>query len=162
MSMPEREVGTREGLVWIGIGILIGILALRLDLGSFRAPGPGFVAFLSALFIAGMGVIMLLARAVSKHRRDRVGVPGAPPPFGIGSWRRLLYSLGLLLGYLIFLEPVGFILTTFLLMTGLFFDFEKRNWASSLSFSTVTTLMSYLVFEVWLRCQLPRGILPWW
>jgi putative tricarboxylic transport membrane protein len=158
--MLEKETGTREGIVWIGVGVLIGILSLRLDLGSFHAPGPGFVAFLSALFIAGMGAIMILARAVSKHRSDEAS--GAEHPFRIGSGRRLLYTLGLLLAYIIFLEPVGFIVATFLLMLGLFFDYEKRNYAWSLFFSIMTTLISYLVFEVWLRCQLPRGILPWW
>ena len=158
--MPGKETGTREGIVWIGTGILIGILALRLDLGSFHAPGPGFVAFLTALFIAGMGVAMIIARAISKHRRGEAS--GADHPFRVDSWRRLLYTLGLLLAYLIFLEPVGFILTTFLLMFGLFFDYDKRNWGWGLFFSTVTSLMSYGMFDVWLRCQLPRGIFPWW
>jgi hypothetical protein len=47
-------------------------------------------------------------------------------------------------------------------MWGLFYDQEKHNWATSLMASSVTVGGTYLVFEIWLRCQLPRGIFPWW
>lgn len=158
--MLEKETGTLEGIFWIGIGIIICILALQFNLGSFHEPGPGFVAFLSGLFISGMGLAMIIARAVSKRRPG--GAAGAGHPFRIGSWPRLIYTMGLLLAYIILIEPVGFILSTFLLMFGLFFDKEKRNWAWSLFFSVATTSMSYVTFEVWLRCQFPRGLFPWW
>jgi len=158
--MIEKEVKTVEGFVWIGIGVIICILALQFDFGSFHSPGPGFVPVLTGLFISVMGLAMITARAISKHQPGEAS--GADHPFRIGSWRRLIYTMGLLLAYIILIEPVGFLLTTFLLMFGLFFDHQKRNQAWSLFFSIVTALMSYLTFEVWLRCQLPRGIFPWW
>lgn len=156
----EKETGTVEGFVWIGIGLIICLLALQFDLGSFHQPGPGFVALLSGLFIAGIGLAMVIARAMSKRRPDKGS--GTDHPFRIGAWRRLIYTMALLLGYVILIEPVGFILTTFLLMFGLFFDYEKENYIWSLFFSIATALVSYLVFEVWLHCQLPRGLFPWW
>jgi uncharacterized membrane protein YjjB (DUF3815 family) len=67
-----------------------------------------------------------------------------------------------LIGYAILMDPLGYIVSTFLAMFGLFFDRERKNWLWSLFFSVTASLVSYLVFEVWLRCQLPRGILPWW
>ncbi len=158
--MVEKETGTVEGIVWIGIGFIICVLALQFDLGSFHQPGPGFVALLSGLFIASMGLAMIIARAMSK-RRPQSGT-AADHAFRIGAWQRLVYTLALLLAYVILIEPVGFILTTFLLMFGLFFDVEKRNYFWSLFFSVATALVSYLVFEVWLHCQLPRGVFPWW
>jgi putative tricarboxylic transport membrane protein len=103
---------------------------------------------------------MVIARAVSKHRTGEG--TGSEHPFRIDSWQRLIYTMSLLLGYIILIDPVGFILTTFLLMFGLFFDYENRNYTWSLFFSVATALVSYLVFEVWLRCQLPRGLFPWW
>ena len=158
--MLEKETGSVEGIVWIGMGFIICVLALQFDLGSFHQPGPGFVALLSGLFIAGVGLAMVAARILSKRRLDKGSV--ADYPFRIAAWPRLIYTMGLLLAYVILIEPVGFILTTFLLMFGLFFDYEKRNYAWSLFFSVATALVSYLVFEVWLHCQLPRGIFPWW
>jgi putative tricarboxylic transport membrane protein len=158
--MFEKEIRKLEGFFWIGIGVIICILALQFDLGAFRAPGAGFVAFLSGLFISCVGLVMIVSNAVSKNRVYQG--PDAHHPFRISSWVQLIYTMGLLVTYIALIEPVGFILTTFLLMFGLFFDHEKRNWAWSLLFSTVTAAVSYMIFEVWLRCQLPRGIFPWW
>lgn len=159
-ALLEKETGTVEGIVWIGIGCIICILSLRFDLGSFHQPGPGFVALLAGLFIGAMGLAMIVARTMSKRRADEAS--GTDHPFRVNAWRRLVYTMALLLAYVILIEPVGFILTTFLLMFGLFFDYEKKNYIWSLFFSIVTALVSYLVFEVWLRCQLPRGLFPWW
>jgi putative tricarboxylic transport membrane protein len=158
--MLEKETGTIEGFVWIGIGCIIGLLALQFDLGSFHQPGPGFVALLTGLFIVAMGLAMILARAMSKRRPDNSS--GTDRPFQIEAWPRLVYTMALLLAYIMLLDPVGFILTTFLLMFGLFFDYQKKNYIWSLFFSIATASVSYLVFEVWLRCQLPRGLFPWW
>ncbi len=158
--MLEKETGIREGLVWIGIGAIICILAHQFDFGSFHAPGPGFVPILTGLFVSLIGLAMILARTLSNHRINEP--QGTDHPFEIGSWSRLIYTAVLLLAYIILIEPVGFVIMTFLLMFGLFLDHAKRNYAWGLFFSTVTTLISYLTFEVWLRCQLPRGLFPWW
>lgn len=158
--MLEKKTGVREGTVWVGIGIVMCILALKYDIGSFHGPGPGFVPLLAGLFISAMGVAMTISGVLSKHR-PREGT-GTGYSFRIGPWPRLVYTMGLLLIYIVLIEPVGFILMTFFLMFGLFFDGTKKNYGWSLFFSIVTALISYLIFEVWLQCQLPRGLLPWW
>ena len=158
--MSEKEMRGREGIFWIGIGVIICILALGFDLGSFHEPGPGFVAFLAGLFVSGVGLIMILSITFSKP--SLLKMPDAVHPFRTISWPRLIYTVGLLLGYILFLNTLGYILATFLLMWGMFYDQGRKNWVSSFLFSILTVLISYLIFEVWLRCQLPRGILPWW
>ena len=158
--MFAKEIRTREGICWIGIGIIICILALQFDLGSFHEPGPGFVALLSGLFLSAMGLVMALSKAVSRNRPGQV--PKSDRTFQIISWPRLTYTTGLLLAYTILIEILGYILATFLLMWGMFYDWEKKNWAWSFLFSMVTALGSYIMFEVWLRCQLPHGVFPWW
>jgi hypothetical protein len=150
-----------EGIFWVFIGGIICILALQYDLGSFRAPGPGFVAFLSGMLVGGVGAILMLSKYISTGRA-KGSAPSSGQGFSWASWRRLVYTMLLLVGYAILMTPLGFILSTFLVMFGLFFDWEKRNWFWSAFFSIATSFVSYLVFEVWLHCQLPRGILPWW
>jgi hypothetical protein len=49
-----------------------------------------------------------------------------------------------------------------LAMWGLLFDWKKSSLASSFLSSLLTTAVTYLVFEVWLHCQFPRGLFPWW
>ena len=103
---------------------------------------------------------MTISRAVWKKQPGQV--PEGDHTFQIISWSRLTYTTGLLLAYTILMEILGYILATFLLMWGMFYDWEKKNWAWSLLFSIVTALGSYIMFEVWLRCQLPHGVFPWW
>jgi putative tricarboxylic transport membrane protein len=78
------------------------------------------------------------------------------------SWSRLAYTMIFLVAYAVLMDPLGYMVSTFLAMFGLFFHWEKKNWFWSFFFSVTVSLISYLVFEVWLHCQLPRGILPWW
>jgi hypothetical protein len=158
--MLTKRARKVEGFSWIGIGAVICFFAWRVHLGSFREPGPGFVAFASGLFISVVGLIMLFSQTLSRISRD--------DGFDLNltfqniSWLRLAYTMMLLFGYAVFLNILGYILTTFLVMSGLFYDREKNNWALSSLTSLFTVGASYLVFEVWLRCQLPRGIFPWW
>ena len=160
-AMVEKQRGMSEGIFWVVIGGFICILAFQHGLGSVRAPGPGFVAFLSGILIGGVGAFMILSKSISMGRtkettRDAgLGIPAV-------SLSRLAYTMVFLIAYAILMDPLGYIVSTFLAMFGLFFNWEKRNWLWSSFFSVTTSLVSYLVFEVWLHCQLPRGILPWW
>ena len=149
-----------EGAAWIIIGIAICILAMKFGLGSFNEPGAGFIAFLSGLFLCGIGAALFLSkiflRNETKQKLDAIH------PFEAVPWRQLLYTIGLLLGYTLVFELLGYVLSTFLVMLGMSYDWGKKNLASSLLVSILTAFVSYLMFEVWLRCQLPRGIFPWW
>src|SRR5512136_1684841 len=160
-AMVEKQTGMSEGIFWVAIGGIICILAFQHSLGVFRAPGPGFVAFLSGILIAGVGVVMTLSRS-SSMARTKGTTRGAGPGIPAVSLSRLAYTMMFLIAYAILMDPLGYIVSTFLAMFGLFFAWEKKNWLWSLFFSVTTSLVSYLVFEIWLHCQLPRGIFPWW
>jgi uncharacterized membrane protein YccC len=47
-------------------------------------------------------------------------------------------------------------------MWGLFLNWQRPRWIASLLASAVSVAASYLVFEVWLHLQLPRGIMGYW
>jgi len=57
---------------------------------------------------------------------------------------------------------LGYIVATFVLMLGLFYDRGTNRFLSSGLASALTVGVTYLIFVTWLRVQLPRGILPWW
>jgi hypothetical protein len=158
--MRIAQIRKAEGFFWIGVGAIIGLFAWKSKLGSFHEPGPGFVAFISGLFVSVVGLAMVLSEFFSKLSLRSRG--HSDQTFQIASWPRLLYTLALLLIYGLLLNSLGYILITFLVMWGLFYDFEKKRWVSSFFASIVAVAVTYLVFEIWLRCQLPRGIFPWW
>lgn len=145
---------------WIGMGLILCFLAWKTKLGAFHNPGPGFVAFFTGLFFVGVGIVMAFSEAFSKTPHDpSLDLRSA---FRGISWFRLSYAMALLLLYGFVLNMLGYILTTFLMMWGLFYDWERKNWFPSFLASFITTGVTYLTFEVGLHCQLPRGIFPWW
>jgi hypothetical protein len=161
--MVTKQTGKIEGFFWIGIGIIICALAWKVDLGSFREPGSGFVAFIAGLFFSVLGLVMVLSRIYSKVSMKAGPVSGQT--FRGAPVLLLLFTVGVLLGYGLFLEILGYNVTTFLVMWALFYLFyEKGKGRVVFSFlvSIATTGVTYLVFEVWLRSQLPHGIFPWW
>ena len=158
--MFTKQIRKVEGIFWIGIGLLICLLGWRADLGSFREPGAGFVALFSGLFVAVVGAIITLSEIFSKTSQSTTF--DLSSAFKGISWFRLIYTMVLLVVYALFLDMLGYILTTFFVMWALFYDWETRRWFPSCLASLVTTGVSYLVFEVWLHCQFPRGIFPWW
>jgi hypothetical protein len=149
-----------EGPVWILIGVIICASAYRTGLGTFNEPGAGFVAFASGLFIITVGTLITVFRRPDLRKEEAAQTTYTrfleSPAF------KLTYTTGLLLFYALFLDLLGYIITTFVVLFGLFYNSFDRRWASPLLVSCVSVAVTYLVFEVWLRSQLPRGIFPWW
>ena len=61
--------------------------------------------------------------------------------------------------YAILMEKIGFIPVTlmfFLIVLGLI---EKKSWVYTILVSLAVTVAAYLLFEVWLKSQLPKGLL---
>ncbi len=146
------------GFGWVILGSLICFLAWRVRLGTFSEPGPGFIAFGAGSFLCVVGIIMLLSGLVSPASTEE-RVPW-DRLFPRGVRLRLAYTVLLLFLYTMFLDKLGYVIGTFLLMWGLFLNWERPRWVTSMVASLVTVGVTYLVFEVWLHCQLPRGILP--
>jgi putative tricarboxylic transport membrane protein len=73
-------------------------------------------------------------------------------------WKSLLVILGVLFGYALFLDFLGFLVSTFLLLVMLFRLVEPQRWVVAIGGSALASIASYIVFEVWLKTQLPKGI----
>ena len=155
-----KKVGSTEGVIWIIIGGAICFLSWRIRLGSFNEPGAGFVAFASGVSLVVIGMIMTLSKTFSKRSSDRGN--SADRPFLRLPRFSLIYTTGVLVGYSLILNLLGYLITTFLLMFALFYDRARNRFIPSIAGSVLTVGLTYLIFEVWLRVQLPRGIFPWW
>jgi hypothetical protein len=150
-----------EGPVWIFIGVIISAWSYRTGVGRFNEPGVGFVAFAAGLFIIGVGALVTVFRRPEQQKLKAADAT-APTRFLESAPFKLTYTLALLLFYALFLNLVGYIITTFVVLFGLFYNPSGRRWASPLLASSLSVVFTYLVFEVWLKSQLPRGIFPWW
>jgi putative tricarboxylic transport membrane protein len=73
-------------------------------------------------------------------------------------FRKLIIVVASLLGYWLFLEKIGFILTTFLLLLILFKTVDAQRWRSVFTASVLTVVAIYIIFVIVLRVELPSGL----
>ncbi len=152
-----------DGLIWVLLGISLCIGSIKLRLGSFHVPGPGFLPFLTGASLGIFGLVLMVSKVLRRERG------GEDFPKGAGwvrwSWKKsctpLLTSM-ILLAYIALLEPLGFLLTTFVCLLVLFKLSDPNRWLMPVVLSCVTSVVSYLLFSVWLQCQFPKGVLKFW
>ena len=134
------------------LSIIICVSAFQLDIGGPFRPGPGFVPFLASALL-GVVSIGILARSLffSKKLDQRSVWKGI-------KWRKLSYTLGILVGYSLAMTFIGFVTSTFLLFMSLFWGIERISWWKAVLGSVAASVISYLFFVGWLQCQLPPGI----
>jgi putative tricarboxylic transport membrane protein len=138
---------------WLAVGLLICEEAYRINLGNFHNPGPGFLPFGAGLVLAGLSSVVLL-RSLGRRIMEKES-------FWAEKDRRLKVGLTLvtIIIYGLLLEPLGFLLTTFVTMGFLFKAIEPQRWRTVLLGAFLSALGAHLIFQVWLKVELPTGFL---
>jgi putative tricarboxylic transport membrane protein len=138
-------------LFWVALGILVCYGATQLGVGSVTEPGSGFIFFWSGLIL-----VILSLMALAESLRSSVEI--AEETGGAVNWVKIGLVLLSLLLYAFFLERLGFVVTTFVLLIFLLSWIEQTNWARSLGVASAAALGSFAIFELWLKIRLPKGI----
>jgi putative tricarboxylic transport membrane protein len=136
------------------ISVLVCVESNRMGLGSIFQPGPGFVPFWTGLVFGVLSATLVLL--VSKKKAPKTNREGGS--MSRMGWLKVIFIAVAMLLYAIVLEKAGFVITTFILMI-ILLKIEKLRWSMVLVVALATALGSYLVFEVWLQSQLPKGFL---
>ena len=139
-----------SALFWVAVGLLTCYGATRLGLGSVTEPGVGFIFFWSGLILVILSLIVLADSIRSSEDTVR--------EMGEMNWAKIALVLLSLLLYAFFLERLGFVLTTFVLMSFLLGCIEGINWVRSAGVAAAAALASYAIFELWLKIRLPKGL----
>lgn len=151
-----RHWDQRAGLLGVGLGILMVIFSLRMDLGSWNHPGPGFMPLGSGILLIIFCMVYFI-KFTWFIRDAEYGEKESPWPRK--KWGRIIGVLGALFLYTFLLTALGYLLTTFLLMVYLFRVVEPRKWLATIIQAVLTVLLTYMVFEKWLMVQFPKGFL---
>jgi hypothetical protein len=108
--------------------------------------------FLSGLVICFFSVITFLSAFLSKSTDVEKIWAGV-------KFRKLIFVILTMIVYTLLLRKMGFIISTFFLILMLGRYTGSRSWFVSILFGGLSAILSYLLFEVWLKAQLPKGIL---
>jgi len=143
-----------SAVFWLCFAVLVSIESYRLGLGTLHKPGPGFLFFWTSIFLGIMSLIVLIRAWVGKKTEE-----SKESIFGKQNTRKIIFVLISLFLYAIFMETMGFIPVTLLLFIFLLGIIEKKRWFFTAFVSIVVTACAYLIFETWLKSQLPKGFL---
>ena len=139
---------------WIGFlfalfSFYVCVESVRLGLGTYQQPGAGFVPFCAGVILGVLSLALIFLAFVRDAKKAE-------------TWHnpdRILMVFLAILGFTLLLEWLGFILSALLLIWFLLKVVERRGWSFSVGVALLVAGASYVVFDVWLRAQLPAGIL---
>ena len=139
-------------------GAITAALSLQLPLGAPRMPGSGFFPLALGLALmalaAGRGIQLYLAR-------PKAATPEAAPapaaPKRDGATRRVVLFVAGAIAATALLQPLGYVLSSLLLMLVLLQILGLRHWYASALIALLSAAASYVVFVRWLKIPLPSG-----
>jgi len=143
----------RSSLFWLAAGLAIALYSGNYGLGSFSSPGPGFLPFLTGLAIAGLALVVFLQQLSSRSREKMTDL------WRRGNWPNVSMVMGALVLYTLLFQFLGFLLDTFWLIAFLLRVMEPMGWKKCLTGAVAASVGAYLVFHIWLKAQLPAGVL---
>jgi putative tricarboxylic transport membrane protein len=142
-----------SSLFWLLVSTAVFVESIRLGIGTVHDPGRGFMTF------GASGILGILSLALFLQASFRKKEEGEREPLFAGKlWKRVLFVLTALAVYSRVMPVVGYLISTFLLMSLLFWVLERKKILLILLSSLLATLVTYLVFSKWLNCQFPEGL----
>jgi putative tricarboxylic transport membrane protein len=152
IGMKSRDI--ISSLFWMAMGIGVCYGGYDLELGTLHDPGGGFIFFWAGVIMIGLsiGVLIQAMRRKAVEGEMRAIFAGIP-------WKKIASVVAALFVYAYAFVPLGFILTTVLLLVFLFKAVEPQRWSWAVLGAVVSTLAVYGVFRLLLQCQLPQGLL---
>ena len=141
-------------------GAITAALSLQLPLGALRTPGTGFfpLALGLALMALAAGHGVQIYRARPKTAAPEV-LPAPVTAKGDGATRRVALFVAGMIAAVALLQPLGYVLSSFLLMLVLLQTLGLRPWYTLAGIAFVSAAACYVVFVFWLKIPLPSG---WW
>ena len=161
-TAPVHEDGGRTGVVaplvagavMVAFGVFMFAEAMKVEVGADLIRGPRLFpvvitaawTVLSACYLGQQ--LLRLARRVAPLPAERFDHAA-----------RAAGVVALLVGYAILLDPIGYILTTFVLFVGVAALLGSRSWRRDLVVGVLLSVAIYFSFTQLLAVRLPAGVL---
>jgi putative tricarboxylic transport membrane protein len=141
------------GLFFIVFGFLIIIFSLYLPVGTFRNPGAGLVPLISGVCMCILSFVVFFSFYLQGSSETKVFIE---KKHGL---QIVFKTIVALLIFPFIFKCIGYLIGTFIFLIYLFKVSGEMKWKLSLVGALLITLFSYLIFNVFLEVQFPRGLL---
>jgi putative tricarboxylic transport membrane protein len=143
-----------SSLFWMAIGVGVCYGGYDVELGTLHDPGSGFIFFWVGTIMVGLSLFIFIRAMREKGKAGEMKILWSQV-----KWQKNIYVLAALFLYAYVFSYLGFILSTVLLLIFLFKAVEPQRWSVATLGAILSVLTSYVVFQLWLGAQLPKGFL---
>lgn len=155
MNLAQKNVFSAT--FWLLFSIYVVFESYHMGLGTWRMPGPGFLPFGASILLVIISFSVLLRTLLTDSLKEAPSEPdGDGEPL---NYRNLVLALMGLLAYTFMIQPLGFVVSTFLQMVFFVWMIGRRSLLASIIAGLCITVASYLLFQVALDAQFPMGVL---
>lgn len=140
-------------MVLIALSLFGIVESSRLERTMKMGIGIGFLPFTMSLAMGVLSLVLLVGVLKGKIKiTDK-------PIYEKGGALRVVAVVAILSAYIILIEGIGFVPSTYLFFCGTIFLLGQRRIVKTLLTSAAFTLFLYAVFRLWLKSPLPTGFL---
>ncbi|MEI9478215.1 MAG: tripartite tricarboxylate transporter TctB family protein [Deltaproteobacteria bacterium] len=144
-----------SGIIIMVFAALICLETSKLSFGTIRTPGPGFLPFGYGALLFFLATIFVLK---SGFKAGAFSDSASALWSGL-KWKRIPYTLAVLLVYALLLDRLGYLVCTGILMVYLFWEKGMRKGSIAIITGIGVSIITYFVFKKLLSVQLPSGYL---
>jgi len=143
-----------SGAVILLISIAIAAFSLTYPLGRLSQPGPGFLPFWCGIIMAGLSAVLIAQALLEKRKREHEEEKKA---FFTKRWTKVVLAVAAIFAYTSLLELAGFFAANFIVILSLMKVIESEKWGIAVLEATIGAAGMYLLFDVWLKLNVPKG-----
>jgi putative tricarboxylic transport membrane protein len=144
-----------SGIFLLGVGVAVFLKALAYPLGTLRKPGGGLFPLIASILLIGLAALLTIQAFRGKEDGRDSRAPFFPEK---EAPRRILFGFAGLLAYRYLLPVIGFAPSTGIFIFFLSRFLGKYSVAFCLVFALITAVISYYLFQVWLKIPMPIPI----
>ena len=140
-------------IVLIGLALYGTIESSRLERTMQMGVGIAFFPLSMSLVIGILAVVLLVGilRGKVETQDKPICEKGGPV--------RVVTVVAILVGYIILIEAIGYVPSTFLFFFAMVLILQKGRILKTFLTSAVCTLFLYVIFQLWLKSPLPTSFL---
>lgn len=134
------------------IALLLMVISVGYEIGTIDSPKGGFFPFLISAIIFILSLYLFISTISTTKGNPQSG-------FFLNGLKRLVPFISVTIIYALFLEQLGFLLSTFIFMVFLLKIMGQPGWRFAVLFSLISVIFCWLCFQKWLGVPLPTGII---
>jgi putative tricarboxylic transport membrane protein len=161
---PRKEIAS--SLVLILFSMIFLVYTTRYPLDDWENPGPAVFPLILGGVLLILAAGQLIRALLTPGTPTRRGATGATTAASVRNYfqenageTKVVALTVLLVLYILLMQWIGFFVSTFLLVIFASRLMEAKDWGRPILLSVGVGIFCYLLFEMWLKLNFPRGIL---